>query len=93
MPNKISAYSAFFFMSAIRLFLASSLPMFGALVIYLLFIGDFEMFLGFQMSLPSVAGVFTLSFIGTIVGIGAVMNLMKEHILREWDSLKDWYNG
>lgn len=80
-------------MSVIRLVLVSVIPTLGALFIYLLFIGDLEGFLGFQMSLPSVASVFSLCAIAVILGVCEVMSLMRDEILPEWDTLKDWYNG
>lgn len=90
--QKFGAYSAFFMMSAIRLVLVSVIPTLGALFIYLLFIGDLEGFLGFQMSLPSVAGMFSLCAIVVVLGVYAVMTLMRDQIFPEWDALKAWYN-
>lgn len=91
--QKFGAYSAFFMMSAIRLVLVSSIPALCGFVIILLFMGDFEGFLTFQMSLPSVAGLFVILSFGVVFGIQAVMSLMRDQIFPEWDALNAWYNG
>lgn len=79
-------------MTAIRLVLVSSIPTICALMIYILFIGDFEGFLGFQMSLPSVAGLFVIFSSGLVFSIQALIAMLKEEIFPEWDALKAYYN-
>lgn len=91
--QKFGAYSAFFMMSAFRLVIVSAIPTLGAFIIYLLFIGDLEGFLGFQMSLSSVAGLFSISSIVVVLGVYGVMSLMRDQIFPEWDALNAWYNG
>ena len=90
--QKFGAYSAFFMMSAIRVVLVSSIPALCALMIYILFIGDFEGFLGFQMSLPSVAGLFVILSFGVVFGILELISMLKDEIFPEWDALNAWYN-
>lgn len=90
--QKFSAYSAFIVWSAIRLFLASVIPMFGAFTNYLLLTGKLESLLMFEMSLSSVMGVFTICGMSVIFGIGVIFSLLKDDIVLDWRNLKDWYN-
>jgi len=90
--KKHDSYSAFYFMSAIRLTLCLSWIASGVLFLMLILTGWFEEnVLGFQMGLLNFAGMGTITILISGMGMAILGDNIKT-IREEYKSLKQYFN-